>query len=278
MRGIAKQGAALLGAVVLALLALLGRAAPAPGEGVPVARDGPEPAGPVERGLAYLGRHKSDPSALIVLDYLQRKYGLSPDLAFARTYDGKPRNDDLRFWGRLAGLDAPLDERTWASLPARPAIDQVVVGALYCDTFALPPQYGRRLGSFVDQGGYALTHASLALKLLDDNGCALDPADAGDVRERVRRGLWRLVGARARDPRYEELDVRYEALALLLDFHGERSLGDGPATTLLAEQQPDGGWKPAADRPSHPHPTVLAVWALLARAHSDAPAIGFARR
>ncbi len=237
-----------------------------------------DPLDPIERGLSYLRANRSDASALIVLDYLQRKYGLPPDLAFDRTCAGPIEGEKRRFWGGFLGRGQAIDDGFRTALPALPPTDQLVLRALYCDRVQLPSGYGALVGTFIARGGYDLTHASLALKLVHDNGCPLDPAEDRDVGERLRSRLLRLVDAAPVDPRYEELDVRYEALAFLEDFMKERALVGERFVRLVSEQQEDGGWKPQPDRPSEPHPTVLAVWALLARAHPDAPELHFARR
>jgi hypothetical protein len=87
-----------------------------------------------------------------------------------------------------------------------------------------------------------------------------------------------LLERRPANPKYEELDVRYEALALLEDVSGDRGVSDAELARVLAEQQSDGGWRAEADHESRLHPTVLALWALLARLHPDAAREPFARR
>lgn len=231
----------------------------------------------IERGLLYLRRDHSDLSAAIVLDYLQRKYTLPSDLAFARLDTASATDPRLRVWGRLVSQDQLCDPTALGAWGDQLSIDDVVMRALYCDRFQLPADYGKALQRFVGRGGYELTHAALALRLLHDNGCTLASGDVPSLSKQIQARMVMLLSRTSPDPRFEELDVRYEALAFLQDFLSERDLPKSEFDRLLAEQQPDGGWRPQGDQPSRPHPTVLALWALLAHAQAGAPAVAFAR-
>jgi hypothetical protein len=232
----------------------------------------------VARGLAYLRRDRSDLSALVVLDYLQRRYALAGDLAFVETR-GPGEDDDarLRTWGRLVGLERRLAPNALGPLAGAASVEDVVMHALYCDRVPLPPTFVDFLRAFAERGDYELTHAPLALALARDNGCPLDEAAVVALEARLRAQLRALIGRPRGDRRFEPLDVRYEALAVLEDLLSARDVPDAWLADLVSEQQPDGGWRPAPDGSSRPHPTVLAVWALLARRHPDAPRIHFAR-
>lgn len=237
----------------------------------------------VERGLAYARQHRvirssSDLSALIVLDYLQRKYALPNDLAFPAPIGDAVGAEKVQLWGRFVGEQRRTDVVALGALTETPSIEELVMHALYCDEVRLPVFYGDLLERFADHGGYELTHASLALKILRDNGCRLQEGRQLTLEDLFRRRMLTLIDGVPQDPQYEELDVRYEALALLQDFLGVTNLPDTQLAKLLAGQQPDGGWRPQADQTSGLHPTILAIWALLARTHPSAPAISFARR
>jgi hypothetical protein len=272
----------LAGALVLSGLAAAGLAlslrATTPSRAPDASRRVVDPgAAALERGLSYLRANRSDLSALVVLDYLQRRYALARDYRFEAMYAG-PRDDErLRLWGRIIGSDPRVDEDMLPPLTSSAGIEPLVMHALYCDRIRLPDDYGSNLRRFIARGGYDLTHAVLALKLVRDNDCALQRVASAELEEEARRALRMLIGQAALDPRYEELDTRYEALAVLQDFLDDGTVDGEQFARLLNEQQSDGGWRPQSDQPSRPHPTVLAVWALLARSRPSASRISFAR-
>jgi hypothetical protein len=234
----------------------------------------------IDRGLSYLRSDRSDPSALVVLDYLQRKYALGSDLSYENMAHG--HGEALGTWARFVGGDPPVNEDMLGSLQGRPGTETFVNHALYCDRFPLPSDFGVLLRRYVMDGayeGYEQTHASLTLKLIRDNGCRLG-MDEADLRGIVWRGLLDVLDGDGEAPLSQAArrDVRYEALAFLQDFAGNRDVEEARFSNVLSEQRADGGWGPEVDRPSKPHPTVLAVWALLAHAHSNTPEVPFARR
>jgi hypothetical protein len=230
----------------------------------------------IHKGLRYLLRERTDLSALIVLDYLQRRYGLGAEFAFENTYKSGLDADKLRTWGRFVGMTTAVNEASLGSLD-NPGIEELVMHALYCDRFPLPASYDGLLNRFIEQGGYELTHAVLALKLVRDHGCAVGSSAVADPERRLVSALHALLLRAPAEPRFEELDVRYEALAVLLDFLNDQDLPAQALARVRAEQQSDGGFPAAADQPSSPHPTVMAVWALLGESRRSAAPVPFAR-
>lgn len=208
----------------------------------------------------------------MVLDYLRRKYRLAGDLAFERL---SPRAAaSLGPWRRF--IEPGASPGRLEPLTDRPTTEVVVFRALYCDRAPPPLNFGSRLDRYATAGGYEgyeLTHAALALKLLADNGCLLAPRDRRAIEASAEAGMMDLVRSRS-----SRRDVVYEALAISQDLLGVRSFDDAVFSSLLAEQQSDGGWPASVGSGSAPHPTVLAIWALLGRLHPEAAQTSFGRR
>jgi hypothetical protein len=228
----------------------------------------------VTRGLAFLATDRSDPSASIVLDYLRRRYDLPAPPAGQRPLP--PSTPEPDRWRRFEGAPAATTGVPLPLLTARSTTEDFVLHALYCDTDPLQPNFAALLQRYLSEGryeGYELTHAALALKLIDDNRCALPRAEAravwSDAEVRMRRLLRSSPAGR---------DVAYEALAILQDFYGARDLEAVQIATVLAAQHPDGGWSSRQTGRSAPHPTVMATWVLLGRLHPDSAPNRFARR
>jgi hypothetical protein len=174
-------------------------------------------------------------------------------------------------FGRLVGRGLEGDSSLADRLRATQGTDAFVGRALYCDIEPLPPEYRETLERSVLRGGYELTHVSLALKLARDNGCHI--SGELEVRQHAVERMRVLIRS-ASTELAQERDVRYEAMALMGDFEKER-FDDEVVARLMREQQADGGWKPAADGPSHPHSTMVALWALLAHSYSGAAEVPF---
>lgn len=228
----------------------------------------------IGRGLSFLLRDRSDPSALIALDYLQRKYDLPGNLTFEQT---APQSlESLGRWRRFLDKNSPVDEHYFAADDLRAETEQLVMRALYCDSVQLAAGYGAILKEYLIGGhyeGYELTHTAFILKFLQDNNCPFDPELGNEIRQETRCRLLEFLTRPQVRP-----DARYEALAVLQDLLLDRTLPDQHFVALLSDQRPDGGWAPLKTLPSAPHPTVLAVWALLAREHPNTTRIPFARR
>jgi hypothetical protein len=109
------------------------------------------------------------------------------------------------------------------------------------------------------RGGYVLTHQAAALLFARWTDCAL-PVDVDARRLAIAA---RLAAEMRADPIASEL--AYERLAMLghLGFAG--AIEPGWWTVLLESQRDEGCFAVAADRPCHPHPSGVALWAL---AHS----------
>jgi hypothetical protein len=225
----------------------------------------------LHRGLNFLAHNEDDLSARILLSYLQRRFKLSEAFAFRSLR--REALGEHQLWGRFVGLMPEAIQQSLDALKGGVNTDQLVMPALYCDVVALPRDFSRELSRFADRGGYDLTHAYLARRLLGDLNCL----DAGDSSFRSIAELERSLLAMLRDSlkrsQFDELDVQFEALALLLDRPGAPRPPEIVLQMVLLEQHDDGGWPAARDAPSSAHPTALVVWALLCLLRPDAPTL-----
>jgi hypothetical protein len=112
-----------------------------------------------------------------------------------------------------------------------------------------------------DRWGYVLTHQAVWILFARWAGCSFSI----DLESRRRTFGANLVKEMRADPAPSDLTA--ERLAMLGHLGFGRELDPAWIATLLGAQTPEGCWRPRADRPCHPHPTALALWALaLARA------------
>jgi hypothetical protein len=107
-----------------------------------------------------------------------------------------------------------------------------------------------------DQWGYVLTHQAVWILFARWAGCPL-PVDLESRRRTFGANLVKEIRA---DPGFSDLAA--ERLAMLGHLGFGREIEPAWISTLLAAQTAEGCWRPRADRPCHPHPTALALWAL----------------
>jgi hypothetical protein len=142
-------------------------------------------------------------------------------------------------------------------------VDRFTIEALYCDQLPVPDGYESMLRAMVAKGGYERTHVALAIAWLGENRCAPHlPALRAEVAEKMAAGV-------RNDGRFDDLE--YESAAFLYYLgRGDLVPRDFPAS-LLEAQNADGGWAehwPGVER-SNWHPTVFALWVLLASEGRD---------
>jgi hypothetical protein len=220
---------------------------------------------------------------LAVLDYLQRKFGLHARYSIASMYvpaDQPWMKVEVAVpFGRLASPFHKHDPGG-AAENVKDFVKAMEVG-LYSDRFPPPPDFVTRLRGELEEhrgkGGihdYAVTHHALAFHWMTENNVAWKYEGSKGLRPEFGNALAEIVTRNGPDK-----DVSYEAMAFL-QYMGLRSMVKQEwIGAAAAAQRPDGGWGYKPDTgPSHGHPTVLALWALLENALPDAPAVTWVQR
>ena len=238
----------------------------------------------MDRGLKFVLLDK-DPERfmhLAVLDYLQRKFGLGQRFSISRAYDPdihiEVNTKDMAAFGRLT---TPFHRYTPGDTgEVRDFVKAMVVG-LYSDRFPPPPDYVTRLRGELEanrgKGGmhdYAVTHHALAFHWMVENNVAWNYEGSKGLRPEFANAMVEIITRNGPDK-----DISYEAMAFL-QYMGFRSMVKQEwIEAVAAAQRPDGGWGYKPDTgPSHGHPTVLALWALLEHALPDVPAVTWVQR
>jgi hypothetical protein len=286
-----KRRRAVAGAVAVLLLAgacsgdTSGEAAAPVGGGIaPSAVGDDDLTAAAERAAAYLADHleEFDWANLAVADYLGRNWGLE-ELAGARELGRRVAGEgragvEWPALGRLFFADQPVPDAGARVDLANPAL----VAPLYCDRQPLTDGDVDALRAMLtDPGGYGATHAAIAVVWARELGCdsaALDQL-ATDAAAQIRGSLDAYLGAMQQlaedqDRSLEDVggelwisDLAMETVAILA-YLGDSSLVAEWARFIVANQNPDGGFAtPEFDQSaSHWHPTLVALWVLLAAA------------
>lgn len=231
----------------------------------------------VSRGLSYLNNNAGQVSPLqwLIVEYLDRKFNLGPTYSFANRHVVVPTEEidaeDFKIFKRIAEPDQLIDKLPYDK--AAP-IRKMMMAAAHCDHIPLPLGYDQLLEQNLELGGYNMTHVSFSLERMHENRCSLSEGQDKELRESVATKMAEL--SRKSDINDE---LRYEAVAFLINMGRRELVTSDVVDKIVAEQQADGGWKISSDKPSSSdHATVLAVWALLEYSQPGAPKVPVIRR
>jgi hypothetical protein len=199
-----------------------------------------------------------------------------PEQVAARRLSGQSA-EDLRDYGPLLGLAKPVLEpaagagrrlrrsRATESLGTVPAEETSAIDAspAPCLVAALDCRLDLECRAYVEDEravGLSLTHQAVWLLFVRWSGCSLEV----DLEELHQRLAERLLAEQRADPVFSE--VMLERLATLGHLGSARRLEPRWVATVLEARHPAGCWPVEIGGACHPHPTVLALWAL---AHAD---------
>jgi hypothetical protein len=209
----------------------------------------------------------NEPYALLWFDVIYRRFGIAEFANALERYDQvlaeQPENAPLlRIFRRIADHDNQLQTEDLEAVSAE--VDLFTIPALYCDQVPLSDDYFEMLDRAVGFGDYQLTHVTLALILIQENGCELVLPD-GFI-EAVYFANAALIDD---DPVVD--DVELEAAAFLYIAGQGALVNDAFVERVIASQNDDGGWGFSSNGQgdSDWHSTILGLLFLL---HVEFPA------
>jgi len=160
----------------------------------------------------------------------------------------------LRVYARVGDAAAQL---TADELSTLTGFDAYTGPALHCREHPLPSDFGAVLADNVALGGYAATHALLALLWLGDRAC---PSPGGDT---FLEATLTASAAVIDQDHSLTTDLEMEAAALLAYLGEAGRVPAGFVDGVVANQQDGGGWGPYAPTdPASGHTSALALWYL----------------
>jgi hypothetical protein len=238
----------------------------------------------IEFAIASALNHVANPMAqdtdlLLSLAGMERMHGLSlpfspGDEVIARAEAAEASGDaalatQLRAWRRLFD---PLHQISPAEYGQLSGLDAITFAAIYCHQFPLDDSDVLALADHVSQGGYATTHALLALLWAIDNDCPMPPSyDSGLLSGAVGR-VYDIAASQSG----LLTDLRIEAMALLAAVGRHDLIQSSWVDQLLDAQHPNGGWREfPGDLDTLDHTTALALWLLLQLAEDRKVLSGF---
>ena len=207
-----------------------------------------------------------EPHALLWLNVMHRLFGVEQFADALARYDEvlAERTEDapvLRVLRRIADFDNPLDSDDLDHVKEQ--TDRMLISALYCDRYGLPPSFPEVLEKAVREGGYAVTHGLLSLVWIRENRCQLTLPEG-----LVDRMYDRVAAIVDENPGMVN-DLKLEAAAFLCLARQAKRVDPRFVQRVVAIQNADGGWgRPAEADPENTdrsswHSTVLALLLLL---------------
>lgn len=227
----------------------------------------------LRRGVNYLqARVTKIPSfERLMLDYLQRKYGLPQVFSASKTPITSPTKDQqedpaqYQAFQRIAYPNSLVK-----SLPPAPDdnMSEMMLQAANCDHIPLPTHFVDTVNQNLAAGQYNLTHVAFALRLVTDNGCNyFSPEQTRAISDQTVQGMQQLTGNSN-----ISADLRYEAAAFLYETGQSDLVSQSVLENIVAKQLPNGSWSQSGnDTQPRDHTTLLAIWALLAANDPNAP-------
>ena len=214
----------------------------------------------IEKAINFLADTK-EPDALLMLDVMYRRFGVSKFADALQRYDQLLAEDPfeaptMRLFRRIAIRDNPLQAGDLELVSFD--VDRITIPALYCDQRGLPFDYSAQLIKAADSGEYMLTHALLACIWIQENGCEVQLPD-GFI-ENLYNANAELI-----DENPVVSDLEMEAAAFLYLAGQGALVEDAFIERVLVVQNYDGGWSSYSDESgtSQWHTTVVALMLLL---------------
>ncbi len=219
----------------------------------------------VEKAIKYMAQTQ-EPSALLMLDVLYRRFGIAEFKDSLQRYDNllasTPQDAMMRLLRRIGDYSNPVQSADFNAITE--ATDRITIPALYADRMSLPDNYPSILNDAKNNGGYMLTHALLATIWLKENNCTVSMPD--NFMETL---YYECVALTRNGLPVTDLDLE---AAAFLHLAGQGTIVDDSfVQSVMATQNSDGGWSGSSDKPgiSYWHASVLGLMILL---HEECPA------
>lgn len=225
----------------------------------------------IQHGQQYLLSRidQIPPFERLIMDSLQRKYGLDPQFNGAvkpiEFVAGRGASPDEFAADRRIAYPDQLIKRLPPNVTDPPTLMDIM--AVNCDHIPLSVDFNKLIQTNFDLGGYYLTHVMFALQRMRENSCSYFSAqDETQLRDKVAQGMLALINQPDTIP-----DLRYESVAFLLDMGRSDLVQPAWIAQIASEQQTGGGWRPDNIRPNTDHASMLALWSLLEYTRPNAP-------
>lgn len=221
----------------------------------------------VKKSIQFLSGEQSDMeySVYAVYHYLERLYKIQPissDTFFIEKIALIDSNSFSRLEPFFCLTRTSMPNTSYLNRYEKNALDYYMVQTLACNVLKLEDDFLDKIETLSDVSNYELTHSYLILQWLKEGNCAnVDTQKLNKLQVSLKRKLLTLL--RSKNNNWD--DVYLEALAFLCYTDGKKYIRTRWLNAIIQHQMPNGGWKHfAQNSDSSAHPTVFALWVMLA--------------
>ena len=189
------------------------------------------------------------PAMVPTLDYMIGAYKLDLNIEAQKKGIIKSAFGDEKIF--LHALDTSL-KVPQSQLDNLHGTDKVIATAIYCDFYGLPKDFFTSVNDMAYEGGYTLTHATMALMILKQHNCKYDTvAFKRELGVQVPK-LENLITIKG-----PESNEGIEGIVMLYISGNGHLVKKEWLAKVIATQQPNGTWN------ANERTTIFGLWALL---------------
>ncbi len=263
------------GAETITFKGLLPETLPIPGDPRPF-KSSPY-AEQIDKALAYMAFKNRDANRqvpLVILDYLQRRYGLHQRYSLSvQLAPHLTQAADMSVDERFLRLTQPGHHIDREVIEAEESHQRLLLRALYCCDYPMEEEILNDFDVMLKvDNDIMFVSVGVAYLWLQHNGCASGDTKYIRIRDEIAvklRAMLRRGGASA--------ELSHMALCILYGLGHGKMVEEDWIDALAKTQNEDGGWStrhyPEQEVPSDGNATIHALWALLEHALPDAPQV-----
>lgn len=189
------------------------------------------------------------PTMVPTLDYIIGAYKLNLSIETQKKGIIKNAFGDEKIF--LHALDTSLKVPK-SQLDNLHGTDKVIATAMYCDCYGLPKDFYTDVNNMAYEGGYTLTHATMALMILKQHKCKYDVAAfKRELAVQVPK-LQNLITVKG-----AESNEGIESIVMLYISGNGKLVKKEWIAKVIATQKPNGTWN------ANERTTIFGLWALL---------------
>jgi hypothetical protein len=189
------------------------------------------------------------PTMIPTLNFIIKEYKVDLDIETQKKGIIQNAFGDEKIF--LHALDTSL-KSAQSQLDNLSGTDKVIATAVYCDCYGLPAGFFGDINGMMYEGSYPLTHAAMALKILNIQSCKYDTVAYKRELAAIAPKLENLINVEG-----PSSTLGIEGIAMLYTIGYGQLVKKEWIDKIIATQMPNGTWS------GNERSTIFGLWALL---------------